>query len=158
MVLPAVQGSATPACTVAAPEPEAPRLAACAARPPTKRRGGTRHECDDNVVQFPKAPEWASHVDAEMVDPNVPERASVNTIDAKKLDRLIATGYLRREQRHDWRAVQMAFDNTFAAAVSDLTPEWDCRCRRFDKCSGCADADEPEQLELPFAAGGPSDA
>ena len=51
-----------------------------------------------NVVKFPEAPEWAK-VDAELVEG------------------LIAKGYLRRDQRHDWRAVQVALCNAFYVAV-----------------------------------------
>ena len=62
----------------------------------------------DNVVTFPAAPpkpEWAS------------------AVDAKFLDRLIAKGYLQHRQRHDWRAVEMAVNNAFYAAVFDPRPE-----------------------------------
>jgi hypothetical protein len=97
----------------------------------------------NNVVQFPKAPEWATQVDAKL------------------LARLVATGYLEHRQRHDWRAVEMAVTNAFYAAMFDPRPELsvgevtegmllrECRCGRFDMCSGCADAVAPEQLELP---------
>jgi hypothetical protein len=59
----------------------------------------------DNVVKFPRAPEWA------------------NKVDAKLLDQLIAHGYLQHGQRHDWCAVQMAVNNAFYAAVFDGRPE-----------------------------------
>ena len=59
----------------------------------------------DNVVKFPDVPEWAS------------------TVDAKMLDRLIAKGYLQHHQRHDWRAVEMAVNNAFYACVFDARPE-----------------------------------
>jgi hypothetical protein len=58
-----------------------------------------------NVVKFPEAPEWAT------------------TVDAKMLDGLIAKGYLRRDQRHNWCAVEMAINNAFCAAVFDPRPE-----------------------------------
>jgi hypothetical protein len=57
-----------------------------------------------NVVKFPEAPEWAK-------------------VDAKMVEALIAKGYLRRDQRNNWCAVLMAFNNAFDAAVFDLRPE-----------------------------------
>jgi hypothetical protein len=59
----------------------------------------------DNVVKFPEPPKWATAVDAKM------------------LDRLIATGYLQRRQRRDWRAIEMAVNEAFVAAVFDYRPE-----------------------------------
>jgi hypothetical protein len=59
----------------------------------------------DNVVKFPSAPEWAS------------------TVDAKMLDWLIAKGYLQHRQRHNWCAVQIAVNSAFYAAVFDSRPE-----------------------------------
>jgi hypothetical protein len=60
---------------------------------------------DSNVVKFPRAPKWAT------------------AVDAKTLDRLIAKGYLRSTQRHNWRAVEMAVNKAFWAAVFDHRPE-----------------------------------
>jgi len=59
----------------------------------------------DNVVNFPRAPEWASKVDAEM------------------LDLLIAKGYLQHRQRRNWCAVEAAINKAFYAAVYDARPE-----------------------------------
>jgi hypothetical protein len=57
----------------------------------------------DNVAKFPDAPpEWAR-------------------VDAKTVDGLIAKGYLRHGQRHNWCAVQVAFNNALYAALSDPT-------------------------------------
>jgi hypothetical protein len=58
-----------------------------------------------DVIKFPAAPEWASAVDAAL------------------LDRLIAKGYLRPHQRRDWRAVEAAINAAFVAAVFDPRPE-----------------------------------
>jgi hypothetical protein len=58
-----------------------------------------------NVVKFPDPPEWASKVDAKL------------------LDGLIAKGYLRRDQRHNWCAVEAAINKAFYAAVYDARPE-----------------------------------
>ena len=57
-----------------------------------------------NVVKFPDPPEWASKVDAKL------------------LDGLIAKGYLRRDQRHNWCAVEAAINKAFYAAVYDARP------------------------------------
>jgi hypothetical protein len=70
----------------------------------TMRTSGGADEMD-NVVKFPAAPEWA------------------RTVDAKLLDRLIAKGYLRHRQRRDWRAVEMALNSAFYAAVFESRPE-----------------------------------
>ena len=61
----------------------------------------------DNIVTFPRAPEWAS----------------ASRVDAKMLDWLVAAGYLRHDQRRDWCAVEMAINNAFYAAVFDPRPE-----------------------------------
>jgi len=58
-----------------------------------------------NVVKFPDPPEWVSKVDAKL------------------LDGLIAKGYLRRDQRHNWCAVEAAINKAFYAAVYDARPE-----------------------------------
>lgn len=58
-----------------------------------------------NVIKFPDTPpEWA------------------NAVDAKVIDLLIAKGYLRHRQRHDWCAIEMAINNAFSAAVFDPRP------------------------------------
>jgi hypothetical protein len=60
---------------------------------------------NSNVVRFPNAPEWATAVDAKM------------------LDLLIAKGYLQRRQRRNWCAVEAAINTAFVAAVFDPRPE-----------------------------------
>jgi hypothetical protein len=57
------------------------------------------------VIKFPARPEWAS------------------VVDPKTIDRLIADGYLRHDQRHNWCAVEAAINNAFAAAVFGPRPE-----------------------------------
>ena len=59
----------------------------------------------DNVVKFPDAPEWASAVDARL------------------LNLLVRKGYLQHHQRHDWCAIEMAINNCFVACVFDPRPE-----------------------------------
>jgi hypothetical protein len=63
----------------------------------------------DNVVKFPAAPKWSS----------------ASTVDAETLDRLIATGYLRRNQRHNWCAIEMAMNNVLVAALYEANPDLD---------------------------------
>lgn len=75
--------------------------------PATKEERPMLTDDRPNVVKFPNAPkpEWASDVDAHL------------------LDRLIAKGYLKHHQRHDWCAVEMAINSAFAACVFDPRPE-----------------------------------
>ncbi len=59
----------------------------------------------DNVVKFPSAPEWATAVDRQTID------------------RLIAKGYLKPNQRNNWCAVGAAINDCFFACVFYPRPE-----------------------------------
>jgi hypothetical protein len=58
---------------------------------------------NDNVVEFPDAPPgWSC-------------------VEAKTIDALIASGYLRHDQRHNWCAVLVAHNNLFGDIITAST-------------------------------------